>query len=461
MALKGRRSTSEERLRAVQLLKEGNEAATIARMFNVSRAILFRWQQKYDQGGPVALETKKTPGPTSRLSPTQLSKLYAIITGSDPRQVQFDFGLWTRKIIRELIRREFGVKLSEVQVGRLLKKMGLSPQRPLYRAYQQDPERVAEWKKSVYPKIRKLAAEEGASIFFADEASIRTDHHAGTTWAPAGQTPVVITTGERKSVNMVSAISPRGELRFRIQEGKMNAGKFIDFLKALLDSVPGKIFLIVDGHPVHKAKKVSEFVKEKADGRLSIFFLPPYSPDLNPDEWVWNNVKNDRIGRGVIMSADDLKAKAIGALRRLQKLPDIVRGFLRDPKLAYILELHKRTAREVYKLIFSLVCAAGCPQPSTRPDRRVSAPLSRGTFAMSVARRAPVSSTCGRPVCIFMHRSPERRMRASAAFRASAWSVGLAGVVAAGGSGRAGVSARCSASGGRYRPAMCQARSAA
>jgi transposase len=118
---------------------------------------------------------------------------------------------------------------------------------------------------------------------------------------------------------MISAISPRGELRFRVQEGKMNAGKFIDFLKALLDSVSGKVFLIVDGHPVHRAKKVSEFVEEKSDGRLSIFFLPPYSPDLNPDEWVWKNVKNDRIGRGVIMSAGDLKAKAIGALRRLQK----------------------------------------------------------------------------------------------------------------------------------------------
>ena len=135
----------------------------------------------------------------------------------------------------------------------------------------------------------------------------------------------------------------------------MNAGKFIEFLKALLGSVPGKIFLIVDGHPVHKAKKVSEFVKEKADGRLSIFFLPPYSPDLNPDEWVWNNVKNDRIGRSVIMSAGDLKAKAIGALRRLQKLPGIVRGFLRDPKLAYILELHSESSHGVYKVISSLV----------------------------------------------------------------------------------------------------------
>src|SRR6201989_2989259 len=129
MALKGRRSTPEERLRAVQLLKEGNEAAVVARIFSVSRAMLFRWQQKYDHGGPVALETKKTPGSACRLSPTQLSKLYAIITGSDPRLLEFDSGLWTRKIIRELIRREFGVKLSEVQVGRLLDKMGLSPQR--------------------------------------------------------------------------------------------------------------------------------------------------------------------------------------------------------------------------------------------------------------------------------------------------------------------------------------------
>jgi transposase len=339
MAIKGRRSTPEERLRAVQLLKAGNDSSTVAQIFGVSRAMLFRWQQKYDQGGPQALETKKTPGPVSRLSPAQLSKLYAIITGCDPRQLEFDFGLWTRKIIRDVIRRQFGVKLSEVQVGRLLGKMGLSAQRPLYRAYQQDADRVEEWKRTLYPKIRKLATEEGASIFFEDESSIRTDHHAGTTWAPVGQTPVVVATGERKSVNMVSAVSPRGELRFQVYEGTMNGGKFIDFLKALLASVDGNIFLIVDGHPAHKARKVAEFV-EKTGGRLKIFFLPPYSPDLNPDEWVWNNVKNDRVGRSVIMNAGDLKSKAIGALRRLQKLPELVRGFFRDPKLSYILNLH-------------------------------------------------------------------------------------------------------------------------
>ena len=338
MAIKGRRSTPEERLRAVQLLKEGNEAELVARMFGVSRAIVFRWQQKYDAGGPLALETKKTPGPASRLSPTQMSQLYAIVTGCDPRQLQFDFGLWTRKIIRALIRREFGVELSEVQVGRLLKKMGLSAQRPLYRAYQRDPERVEEWKKVIYPKIRRLAAEEGASIFFEDEAGLRTDHHAGTTWSPVGQTPVVIKTGERKSISMVSAISPRGELRFRVQEGSMNADRFIDFLKALLSTAEGKVFLIVDGHPVHKSKKVREFAENEAGGRLKIFFLPPYSPDLNPEEWVWKNVKNDRVARQVIMGKDDLRAKATGALRRLQKLPGVVRGFFRDPHLSYILD---------------------------------------------------------------------------------------------------------------------------
>ena len=338
MAIKSRRSTPEERLRAVQLLKEGNEAELVARMLGVSRAIVFRWRQKYDAGGPLALETKKTPGPASRLSPTQMSQLYAIITGCDPRQLQFDFGLWTRKIIRDLIRREFGVGFSEVQVGRLLKKMGLSAQRPLYRAYQRDPERVEEWKKVIYPKIRRLAAEEGASIFFEDEAGLRTDHHAGTTWSPVGQTPVVIKTGERKSISMVSAISPRGELRFRVQEGSMNADRFIDFLKALLSTAEGKVFLIVDGHPVHKSKKVREFAENEAGGRLKIFFLPPYSPDLNPEEWVWKNVKNDRVARQVIMGKDDLRAKATGALRRLQKLPGVVRGFFRDPHLSYILD---------------------------------------------------------------------------------------------------------------------------
>ena len=129
---------------------------------------------------------------------------------------------------------------------------------------------MEEWKKVIYPKIRALASEEEASIFFEDEAGIRTDHHSGTTWAPVGQTPVVITTGERKSIQMISAISPRGELRFRVYQGRMNADVFVGFLKALLESVPSNIYLIVDGHPVHRSKKAREFAENQSKGHVIV-----------------------------------------------------------------------------------------------------------------------------------------------------------------------------------------------
>ena len=142
--------------------------------------------------------------------------------GNDPRQLQFAFALWTRAMVRELIRREFGVALSEVSVGRLLRKLGLSPQRPLYRAYQQNPEAVARWKAETYPAIRAKAARVGATIYFADEAGVRSDYHAGTTWAPVGRTPVVAATGDRFGINLISAVTAKGELRFAAYDGNLN-----------------------------------------------------------------------------------------------------------------------------------------------------------------------------------------------------------------------------------------------
>jgi transposase len=256
--------------------------------------------------------------------------------------MKLDFGeLWTRKNVREMIRREFRVKLSDVQVGRVLRDIGLSPQKPLYRSYKQNPELVEEWKKVIYPKIRARAAEESAEILFGDEASVRTDHHTGTTWAPVGQTPVARDSGKRQAVKMISAISPRGLVRFQVHLGSMNGDRFIEFLKALIKSVAAeKIFLIVDGSSVHKSKKVKAFLeKDEIRDCLELFFLPGYSPELNPDEWVWNNVKNTRLGRVVSHDRDDLKSKAIGALRRLQSMPHLVRSFFLDPCLSYIIGL--------------------------------------------------------------------------------------------------------------------------
>ena len=298
------------------MIQSGTSPDDVARIFDVSRAIAYRWNQLYEKHGASALEMKKAPGRTPSLTLEQRGKIFALITGSNPAQMHLDFGeLWTRKNVRVMIRREFGVKMSDVQVGRVLRDIGLSPQKPLYRSYKQNPERVEEWKRVIYPKIRSRALAEGAEIFFGDEASVRTDHHTGTTWAPTGQTPVVRDSGKRQAVKMISAISAQGLVRFQVHLGSMNGDRFIEFLKALIKSVDAeKIFLIVDGSSIHKSKKVKAFLdKDEIKGRLELFFLPGYSPELNPDEWVWNNVKNTRLGRVVSHDRDDLKSKAIGA----------------------------------------------------------------------------------------------------------------------------------------------------
>jgi transposase len=257
------------------------------------------------------------------------------VVGNDPRQLQFAFALWTRAMVRELVGREFGVRLSEVSVGRLLRKLGLSPQRPLYRAYQQNPQAVARWKAETYPAIRAEAARVGATIYFADEAGVRSDYHAGTTWAPVGQTPVVAATGDRFGVNLISAITAKGKLRFAAYDGSLNGPVFIDFCRRLLHDAPGPVFLVLDGHPVHRSNAVKQFAASTG-GRLRLWFLPGYSPELNPDEWVWKHVKHDRIGRAGVTGPEDLKAKALAALHRLQKLPHLVQSFFRDPSLRYV-----------------------------------------------------------------------------------------------------------------------------
>lgn len=327
------------RIRAVKQIEAGAHPADVARALGMARGTVFGWVAKYRDGGLEALRAKPVPGRPTKLTGEQIRRIYTLVVGADPRQMSFDFALWTREMIRELIRREFGVTLSVVSVGRLLKKLGLSAQRPLYRAYQQNPEAVEEFTTRTYPALRQRAETENATIYFADEAGICSDYHAGTTWAPIGQTPVVTATGARHSINMISAVTAEGALRFAVYEGKLNAQVFVDFLKRLLHDAPGgldgKVYLVVDGHPAHRATTTKEFVAS-TDGRLRLVFLPGYAPELNPDEWVWKNVKHDRIARTGITSTDDLKTKAIGALRRLQKTPHLVRAFFADPHLAYI-----------------------------------------------------------------------------------------------------------------------------
>ena len=206
MAKKGRRATNEERLAAIRMYENKLTADRIAEILEVGRSSVFEWISKYREGGLAAISTKFASGRPTVLEDSEMNRLYVMINGKDPRVYSFGLALWTRGLIRDLIKKTFGKDVSLVTVGRMLKKLGMSAQRPLYRSWKQDPERVERWKREEYPAIKARAAEVGATILFADEASVRTDYHAGTTWAPVGQTPVVTASAVRQAVKMVSAI---------------------------------------------------------------------------------------------------------------------------------------------------------------------------------------------------------------------------------------------------------------
>lgn len=199
-------------------VEAGESPEVVIQVLGFTRARIYEWLAKYREGGIDALKRRKAPGRVPKLADKDLSKIYRLVVGKDPRQLKFEFALWTRSMIRDLIRREFNVRLSEVYVGRLLKKNGLSPQRPVRIAYQQDQALVIDWMAKDFPAIKKMAEGENAEIYFGDESSVRSDYHSGCTWAPKGQTPVVTTTGSRFKINLISAISPKGTMRFMWQQ---------------------------------------------------------------------------------------------------------------------------------------------------------------------------------------------------------------------------------------------------
>lgn len=308
----------------------------VVKALGFHRSVIYEWLGRFRKGGMAALGAKPVPGRPGKLTAEQLHKLVTTIEGKNPLQLRFKYGLWTRAMIQELIWRQFQVSLSESAVGRLLRRLGYTPQRPLFRAYQQDPEAVKTWLEEQYPAIQKLARQENATIYFADEAGIRSDYHSGTTWAPRGKTPVVRTTGKRFGLNMLSAISAKGLFRFMVVEGRVNGQVFVEFLKRLLHHQERPVFLIVDNHPTHRAKVVTQFVAS-TEGRLRLFYLPPYSPELNPDESVWRHVKHHNLGQQIVTSKAHLKQLVISCLRSLQRMPRLVRGFYYAPSLRYAL----------------------------------------------------------------------------------------------------------------------------
>lgn len=274
------------RIRAVKRVQQGHSPEEVIATLGFSRACIYNWLARYRTGGWNALMSGKQSGRPKSLSASQIAWIYKTIRDKNPLQLKFPFVLWTRSTVTRLIRNQFSLQLSESSVARLLRQLGFSCQKPLYRAYQQNPEAVEQWKNTVFPEIKKRAKKLRASIYFEDEYGIRSDFHAGTTWAPVGQTPVIRATGARFGLNMIAAVSTRGQLKFMVNQGTVTTDVLCKFLKRLMHDSQNPVFLIWEGHPTHRSKKIRACI-DSFDGKLEIYFLPFFSPELNPTEQVW------------------------------------------------------------------------------------------------------------------------------------------------------------------------------
>jgi len=330
------KTLTELRKRGVNSVQEGQSPETVAKALGINRVTIYGWLARYRNGGWGALDARKRGGRKPKLDAKALQWIFNTVTLKNPLQLKFTFALWTAKMVGQIIYQQFGIKMSKASVCRLLNQLGLTPQRPVWRAYQQKPEEVRKWLEEEYPRIRTLARRQKAMIFFGDEAGVRSDHHAGTTWGEKGKTPIVSSTGARFGLNIISAVSAQGEFRFMTVRGRVGAAKFIEFIKRLIHGINRMVFLIVDGHPAHRAKMVTRFVDSIKD-RFRLFFLPPYSPELNPDERVWNDLKNNAIGKQVITTPHSLFSAVISYLRFIQKSPHRVRSYYNSETTQYAL----------------------------------------------------------------------------------------------------------------------------
>jgi transposase len=256
---------AQEELRrtAIRLVGEGRSQVEVAGILSVTRQAVGKWVAAHRRGGERALAAGRRgrrPGHT-KLTEAQQQKIAGLIVGKNPDQPKLPGFLWTRALVRDLIAREFGIELGEDTVGRYLRAWGFSPQKPMRRAYEQSDEAVRRWLEETYPEIVKRARTERAEILWEDESGLRSDHTAGRTWAPVGQTPVTKGTGKRFKANMIAAISNTGTLRFRVFEERFTGPVFLEFLKRLVKDAKGrKLMLILDGHPAHRARIVRDWV---------------------------------------------------------------------------------------------------------------------------------------------------------------------------------------------------------
>lgn len=334
------KTLEEIRKMAVQRVREGEKPSEVIASFGLHRSVIYRWLKAAAGRGKGlrALASRKATGRPPKLTPQQERQVFRWINGKNPMQYGFDFALWTRQIVRDLVQREFAVTLSLASVGALLARLDLTPQKPLQRAYQRDPAAIERWQRETYPAIARRAKREKADIYFWDESGFRADAVQGTTWGIKGQTPIVQVPGQRQAISAASAVSAKGAFWFATYKGALSGELFVELLKKLMYRRKNPLHLVIDGLPAHKKALVRDYVVS-TQGRLTLHFLPGYAPELNPDELVWSHAKRTGNARRPLRAGEQLAKRVSAQLAEIGNNPRLVRSFFEHPSVAYITDL--------------------------------------------------------------------------------------------------------------------------
>ena len=327
----------EKRKLAIQLWKKGLPQKEVAEIVGTTPQTMSGWVKLYKASGLSALKSRKRGtalGSNRNLTSDQEIHLKKLIVDKSPDQLKMDYVLWTRKAVMELIEQEVGIKMPIRTVGEYLKRWGFTPQKPAKRAYEQSPKAVKKWLDEDYPEVKARAKAENAEIYWGDETGMRNDSQHERGYAPKGKTPIVRLNANRKSINMISAVTNQGKVRFKVFDGTMNADILIDFCTRLIKSAKRKVFLILDNLRVHHAKVFKAWLLEH-ESEIDVFYLPSYSPELNPDEYLNCDLKAGVHSGKPARDKDSLKRKVISHMRMLQKKPKRVSKYFQHTKIRY------------------------------------------------------------------------------------------------------------------------------
>jgi len=306
----------------------------VADLLGISRSSIYDWLNWYRNGGEEDLDTRKAPGAPWVITPDIDEWLKETIVHSTPEDHGYDTVLWTLNIIVDLLKEKFGILVSDSIVGIHLHRLNLSCQQPCYHALDQDPVKVEQYLKDEFPKIQKLAQEIGADIGFEDESWVGANTRSGRTWGRVGSPPEVRASDNRSGYHLLSMVTAQGKLVYRVDERSINSEVYIDFLKKLLMNREKPLILIVDHASYHTSNKVKEFVERHHD-KIQLFFLPPHSPELNPDEQVWNQIKHRGVEKQPIKNKRDLEHRLYVGLEKLQKNIERICSFFKLPTTKY------------------------------------------------------------------------------------------------------------------------------